>query len=268
MKILELLYLGKEVPKPLGLFHILSIVIVILVSLLLCIFLKNINDKKFRKVCLIFWIIFLFIETYKQIFMASSEVVDGQIVWGYKWYLFPFQFCSSPFFVLPIIIFAKEKSTLRKMAIPFMMTFSLFGGLMSYVFPSGVFASRVLINVQTMLHHGMQIILGVYFMVYFRKSLSWKSFFKGTILLCIFILIALVLDEIGYYTFVPENQVFNMFFISRHYECTMPILGEIYKKVPYLLFIAIYVIGFYLVGAIVYFIEKLINRIIFKIKMI
>ena len=42
-----------------------------------------------------------------------------------------------------------------------------------------------------------------------------------------------------------------MFFISPHFDCTLPVLSIIYPKVPYIGFLIIYILGFSIVAGIV-----------------
>jgi hypothetical protein len=57
-----------------------------------------------------------------------------------------------------------------------------------------------------------------------------------------------------------------MFFISRHYPCTLPVLADIYAKVPYPVFLCIYLVGFAVVSALIYGIEKGILALIYRRK--
>jgi hypothetical protein len=54
--------------------------------------------------------------------------------------------------------------------------------------------------------------------------------------------------NILYKQFGDPSQTFNMFFISPYYACTLPILSIINEKVPYLVFLACYVLGFTAAG--------------------
>ena len=52
----------------------------------------------------------------------------------------------------------------------------------------------------------------------------------------------------------PHHQ-FNMFYLSPYYGCSMPVLSLIRPAVPYPVFLAIYVLGFTLIGLLVFGIE-------------
>ena len=63
-----------------------------------------------------------------------------------------------------IFIFNKE-GCVKDSAMAFMMTFSLFGGLVVMAYPNDVFIETIGINLQTMIHHGLQVVLGIYLFV-------------------------------------------------------------------------------------------------------
>ena len=113
-----------ERPSGYGWFHLLFFFLVVAVTIILCVFFRKISEKKFKTIIFIFWIVMVLFEVYKQIVYSFS--VDGA-VWDYQWYSFPFQFCSTPLYVLPFLIFLKD-GKVKDGAILFICTFSLFAG--------------------------------------------------------------------------------------------------------------------------------------------
>ncbi len=252
-----MLFLQTEHEKPTNYsgFHIAFIIIAILATVLLCVFLKKASDKKARIVAGVSWgIIFLF-EIYKQIVFNYQ---DGTFI-SYRWEFFPFQLCSTPLYVLPIVAFIKD-CKFRDGAIMFISTFSFFAGLCVYVFPNDVFNTELLgVQIQTMVHHGVQIVLGIYLFVVYRKKFTIKNAYLPVIYFAVLCLVAIMLNLIIYK--VLPDQRFNMFYISPHFECTLPLLSGIYTKVPYIVFLLIYIFGFvlcaFLMFAIMFGVEKL-----------
>ena len=71
--------------------------------------------------------------------------------------------------------------------------------------------------------------------------------------------IALILNEVMYARFTAEgitHTSFNMFYISRHYDCSLPLLSAIYPKVPYPVFLLIYLLGFAVVAGLIFLAVK------------
>ena len=106
------------------------------------------------------------------------------------------------------------------------------------------------INIQTMVHHGMQVVLGIFLLVYNRHRLNWKYYLKGIVVFLIMLTIANVLNIILNPKVMSES--FNMFYVSPYRDCTLPILSMIYEKTPYIVFLLCYAIGMLLAGALVY----------------
>ena len=247
-KIYNVLDYQIKAPSAYGPFHLASILIVAFTTLFLLLAFKNCDEKTERKIAMIFWIIIVVLEIYKQLDYSIS-FDEGKLVWDYRWFIFPFQFCSTPLYALPFIIFSKSKKV-REAFISFIGTYSLFAGLAVFAYPNDVFTPTLGIDIQTMIHHGTQIILGIFFVVKRFKSenpptkKSW--ILSATLVFAAFASTAILLDVIGYHTLTAFNidETFNLFFISPYFDCTLPILSLIYKVVPYPIFLAIYLLGF------------------------
>ena len=251
-------------PGNYGWFHLMFVGIAIIATVLLCVFGKNAKDKTFRRIVFWCWIVMLVLEIYKQIFYAGLHVRDGHLVWDYQWGNFPFQLCSIPLYLLPFVAFMKE-GKVRDSILAFLSTFAFFGGLVVFVYPNDVFVRMIGINIQTMIHHGLQIVLGIYFMVYNRKKLNWIYFLRGAIVFAISMFTALMLNIIMYHAvMVHIGQSFNMFYIGPYVKCHLPILTDIWTKVPYVVFLLIYGFGFVIAGALMfaiqYYLIKLFTR--------
>ena len=135
--------------------------------------------------------------------------------------------------------------------VAFMATFSFFGGLVVFIYPNDVFVEYLLVDLQTMIHHGLQIVLGIFFMVYYRKRLNLKFFAKG-----ILVFLALATVAMGINLLAPTftAETVNMFYISPYFPCTLVILDGIYASVPYIVFLLIYLLGFILAGLVMFLI--------------
>jgi len=124
-----------ETPLAYGWFHILSLVIILGTAITISIVFRNCSDKVFRRISLVFWIIIVILEIGKQLLFAFNYNVDtGEVTFRYQWYAFPYQFCSSPLYILPLVIFLKD-GKVRDCAISFISLFSLFAGLSAMFYP-------------------------------------------------------------------------------------------------------------------------------------
>ena len=251
-----------DVPQIFGTWHIVSLSLALALTIFMVWKFKDCSDKTMRRILLVFWLVILVFEVYKQVsFSMESDGVTA--TWGYRWYAFPFQFCSTPLYLLPILIFAKE-GRFRNAVVAYMVTFSLFAGLVVMIYPGDVYTSIIGINIQTMVHHGLQFVMGVFIASHNRHHLNKRFFAWSMATFAVLCAVALGLNTLMHY--VKPGVEFNMFFISPFQACTLPILSDVYAKVPYPVFLIVYVLGFTLVAAIVYTIEKVAAKICTKIK--
>ena len=260
-KIISALQGEMETPTNYSWFHLMFMAIIIASTVLLCKFFKDADDKTFRRIVLIGWIITVALEIYKQL-VFSMDVDGTTTVWDFQWYAFPFQLCSTPLYVLPFVAFLKD-GKVRDAMIAYIATFSFFGGLAVFFYPNDVFVRTIGINIQTMVHHGLQVVFGIYFAVRDLKKLGYKYCLKAIPVFGALVSTALVLNLIMYRAI---DETFNMFYISPYYECTLPILSEVYKVVPYIVFALIYILGFCLIAFIICYAEKGIAILVSKIK--
>lgn len=255
-------FLGAQfnsIPPNYGVLHLSMAGLVIIVTVLLSIKFKNCKESTFRRIFLITWIIILVLEMYKQFIFTFSY--DGEkITANYPLHIFPFQFCSMPLYVFPIIAFVKNEKVF-KASIYFTMTYVLLAGLAVYVYPGNTLVYTIGVNFQTTIHHGSQIVLGVFSAVWLRKELKFKRFLTGIPIFLTTVLIAQILN----FTIIDPAGIFNMFFISPYGKCPLPILESLYPPaLPFYVFTAMYVCGFTLVSLIVFSLFKLIFKLFDK----
>ncbi len=249
-------------PTNYSLFHLVAIALVIVSTIAVCLLLKNAKQKTFRIFVFVCWLVILILEVYKQVVFSFGY--DGSIaVWDYEWYAFPFQLCSVQLYLLPFVVFLKD-GKVRDAIIAFLSIFSFFGGFVVYLCPNDVFISMIGINIQTMVHHGLQILLGIFFIVYNRKKLSFKYFLSSIAVFVVCIGVAMALNFI-----VPNftDETFNMFYISPKFECTLPVLSIIYPKVPYIVFLLLYIVGFSIVELIIFLIFYAIAKLLSPVRL-
>ncbi|MBQ1821468.1 MAG: YwaF family protein [Clostridia bacterium] len=256
-------FLEGEMQRPgnYGWFHLTALALVILTTVLLCLFAKKVKDKTFRLIVFLFWIVLILFETYKQV-IFSFNYNDANPTWDYQWYAFPFQMCSSPIYVLPFIFLTKEGSVLRRATVAYSATYVLFAGAAVMFYPNDVFVRTIGINIQTMVWHGSQVILGVYFLSRYAEKLNFRFFLGGVIVFVCMSATAIALDLI-----VPRfigDETFNMFYISPLFPSTLPVLSIIYPLVPWALFFVLYLIGFTLAAYLMYLIPIGIRKLTVK----
>ena len=259
-KFIDLLNYQVPTPSLYGWFHISFIILIIAVTVLLCVKFKNASCKTYKNIVFIAWIIIFVLELLKQ-FNYSFTNQNGKVVFDYQWYVFPFQFCSSPLYVFPIIAFCKNKK-LYEALISFTMTFMLFAGIAVTVYPGDVYTPILIINIQTSIHHGAQVVIGFLTICVYREKLKNYAFYlKGVLVFLALVLIAVILNLLAP-TFTTET--FNMFFISPYFDCIFPVLVTIQKTCHYIVFLLAYTLSFSVAALIIFEVSKLIVKTIKK----
>ena len=250
----DFLWADMDIPLMYGWFHILCLCIVSALCVFIIVKRKSISQKTVQISLLAFWIIVALFEVVKQINFSYSPTSGD---WTYQWYAFPFQFCSSILYVLPLAVFVKNEK-FKKFMYAFLATYNLFAGIAVMLYPSTVFIDDVCINIQTMVHHGLMVVVGV--LLYATKTVdfNFKTLGKAATVFSVLVCVAFILNN----TF-DEKSGFNMFFIDVE-GCDLPILNIISQNAPYPVFIMCYILGFTACAGIILILAKLVSTLILK----
>jgi hypothetical protein len=219
-------------------FHYVALAIAIGASIVAAIRLRHASNKTVRKVLLLFAGLLLSFEVYKQL------IFGYQAGWEYQWYIFPFQFCSTPMYVALLAGLTKNEK-LQQALINFLGTYGLFGGMAVMLYPNDVFVSTIGINVQTMVHHGSMMVLGIALLAN-RVKLVSNSIFGAAGVFSVLVTMAIGMNYI-HNTYIAVGT-FNMFFINPQFNNHLPVLSLIEPLVPHVVFVFIYIIGFALIA--------------------
>jgi len=240
-------------------YHILWLVLMLAGCIILCLTLAKKHDKKINDQVVFYFGLFLFaIELYKQIF---NTLLAGH----YQWYIFPFQFCSTPMYVALIAPFVKNEK-IKNALLMFLSFYGLAAGLAVMAYPDSCFHTHYLtILLHTMLWHSSMVIIGVYLIVAMDLCTKVKNIFKeavpGGIVFDSIVTFAVIANLLGYkfYFGNPELNVhddtFFLMYLSPYYSCPFPILSTIKENQPYLVFLFCYLLAFFLGICIIWFLS-------------
>jgi len=254
----DLIYRGlnfrMEEPALYGAWHIVSILLTVALTVCMVKFFRNAKDSTMRTFVFVGWLIMVLFELGKQV-VGAMEYDGTTLTWSYYWHWFPFQFCSTPMYTFPFVFLMKD-CKFRKAIMAYIATFSLFAGIIVMILPTTVFGTRAYTNVQTMVHHGLQVVFGVYMAAYNRHHLNKRFFAWCMMVFAGFASVGMILNLTLYPIASKTSPSFNMFYISPYVNNDLPVLSSIYPMVPYPVYLIIYIFGFTLVAALVYAIEK------------
>lgn len=237
-------------------FHYLSLLLLIIGMFFAIKLMKRMSNKQLKKSLVIFSLILISFEIYKQL------IFSYQSNWSYQWYAFPFQFCSTPMYVALFAGLTKNKK-IEEALFAFLATFGFFAGAAVMFYPATVFISTIGINIQTMVHHGLIAVVGIGLLAS-RIKLKSKTIIKAFIVFVSLVTIAFTLNTL-FNKFIVDGT-FNMFFINPRFENALPVLSLFQPLVPSSVFILIYLFGFTFVAYIVLFTAIIVKKIILAVK--
>lgn len=235
-------FFGKtaEMPSAYGVFHTLSLCIILTFSLVAVCFRKRFTEKFIAYTTLTAGIIMLIFEIYKQIVMSYSPSADA---WSYPWYIFPFQFCSTPIYLtfITFALYRLNKKTAFKAFAAFLGTYSLIGAVVVlFIGTETVFNPIIGVNVQTVLHHGIMFILAVMILASGVVSYDLKTAFNSYKIFCVLVVMALILNRI-----YGDGTKFDMFYLAPESPFVYPMFNRLFGgKLPHFVYVIGYIVLF------------------------
>lgn len=237
--LIQLFNLNMVKPELYGWFHITSLLLTILLIVILLQF--QTTEKNIRWIVGITSIIVMILEIYKQLYYSINT--SPTITFDYPWNIFPWQFCSTPMYIGLLAAIIKNKNIHYRLCC-YLCTYALMAGICVMLYPSSVFTENVIMNIQTMVNHGTMISIGIYLLVSDYVKCEKHTLLEACKVFIVCFLIAMVLNEIAYYSGIVNKNPFNMFYISPYVKGNLPVFGAIQAIVPYPISLIIYVLGF------------------------
>ena len=142
------------------------------------------------------------------------------------------------------------------------MLWSLFGGLAVTIYPGTAFSRYVGINLQSMIHHGIQVVIGILLASRSADRMNLGFFLSGFLLFNIYSSVALSYNVIAHniLKLTREPDGINMFFLSPYHETSIPALQTIRDHTSYAFMLFVYMASFTVIVLLMYHIEMMIFK--------
>ena len=255
-------FLQGEMPKPgvISWFHLIAIIPIIALAVFVPYKFKDCSEKTYKKILLFTWIGLLVLEAFKQLIKPFHY--GNPSYWEYDYRDFPFALCSMILYFVPIIVFVNKEKHPKVVdtAIGYMCLVSFMAGLIVIFYSEMATTTLIYINIQTFIHHGAQVVLGVFIYVWNRKSVTIKTYYRSMIAFLITVTIAISLNLIFY-----PNPC-DMFFINPRRITRLPVGNIVQEKAGYPVFLICYLHAVALLSFIAYIVETSIYKLVLKKK--
>jgi hypothetical protein len=258
-----ILALQFEIPRPAsyGPFHLICLAISAVVLVLLVTRKHSDREKTLKTVLLVYGIGALVLEAIKQIIWSYSFDPAAQTgTWDYQWYAFPFQLCTTPIFASLICAFLKE-SPLRRSLLSYMAFFTILGSLATAVYPESCFVRTALVDVHTMYLHLGSLVVSLWLLLTGQVKTTFRNLQRGFGVFLVFVLLAEALNLGLYHAGILGDETFNMFYISPYFISSLPVFDVIQQKVPFAVFLLLYLIAIFLGASLVWLIARGVGRL-------
>ena len=260
-RFIESIRFSMDTPKPYEAFHLISLLITAVLIVIISLNRKNKSELKLRLVLGIYGFSCLILEILKQLLFSSTYDPNSNILtWDFKWYSFPFQFCTTPMYAACIACFLKE-CKLRRALISYISFFTILGGIMVMLLPSDVYTRIVISNIHTTVLHAGGIVVSLFLIITGYVRLEKKSLLRGLFVYLTCVAVAQTLNVTLYKSGVLNGQTLDLFFISPYFKTSMPVFNLIDQVVDSVLYVILYVLAFLLGSSIVYGISRIVKSI-------
>lgn len=241
-------------PPLYGWFHLLFLALSVAAGVLLCVTHKKGDDARVRRAVFVTGLLVLLLEIYKM-FCFQFQVVGDRLVFDFQWYVFPWQFCSTPMYI-SILAGVFKKGKIHQSLMAFLATYAIFAGVCILVYPGIVFTSTMGLNIQTMICHGAMLSIGIYLYASGYVKAETKTLVRAIPVFASCAALAVLLNELVYYTVELGDDSFNMFYFSRHFPGVLPLYSDFQKMVPYPVAFVVYLAVFTLAAYLMMLIAK------------
>lgn len=229
-------------------FHFLFVLLTIIGIVLVSKYAHPEISKKTRLTFLITVLVIMFIgEVYKEYDYYRHGLRGTEVINEFPWITFPWQFCDTPVYILFLVLVIPSEK-FKKVGFTYLQIFGFIAGLAVMISPSEAYTNRLVVSIQTMIHHGLMIVLSA-FICKVKLAGKFKEFIGASIILLSFIVVAFFTNLIFH---DMSDGVINNFYINPKLPTVYPLLDKI-QEISYIFFLISYVLLFLGLGVAFYY---------------
>ena len=253
-------WLQGEMERP-GLFswfHLLFLALILVATVLVSVLGRNAKYSTYRRILFFGWLLLIVMEVVKQ--LVRTFHYGSPSYWEYDFYHLPFHMCSMPLYLLPIVFLTPEKkrSSFTEAIEGFLSLYVLFAGLLVVLYNDVVMSTLTYTNIQSMIHHGTQVVLGVYILVYRRACFSLKTWAKS-IPVFLFLCLAAILVNCSVHVLTDG---IDMFYLNPFSVTSVPGASYLQGTYGFWVYLLLYLLALTGVALLTYGIYSLIRLIV------
>ena len=236
----------QQTPRAFGVFHLLCLAACVILTIALGAWAWRIPEGRVERVTdlTVFaaGMLFLIMELYKQLF--ATFVIRNGI---YDYSIFPFQFCSLPLYVCPIVPFIRNREVKRAFYC-FLALFATVGGYIVVGYPR--FSPHFTLCIHTMLWHTVMVILGGFLLILQRVGKDFhRDFLPAAAVFGWSMMIATALNLLLQERAAATGSVLNLFYLSPYGETAFLVIRRIRAAFGWFPAVLSYAILFCVAGA-------------------
>ena len=242
----------EQTPEMFGALHIGILVLIIIVSVVFYMLMRNRKENTLIRVIGIMGIIMVIGEIWKQWFVPRYVYTDGPSTW-----FFPWQLCSMAMYCSVLIPFLKGKR--QNTFLTFMATYSLLAAVIALRIPADMMRPQIWLFCHGFTYHAIMILecLAAFLILKQREK---APFFPAVILFSVMAFIAEIINVISHHIINNTHVEANMFYITPYYPTTQPVFHQIAVALGILPGILIYLgaitIGSYIIYRLEYYLIR------------
>lgn len=242
-KLIEWLSVPMERPQSYSPFHLIFTFVGLTVAIVLAFLLRKLNNKQNKIFLGVIGALLLISEVIKIIF--TSEVLNGG---NFAYWVFPFQLCSIPMYLLLIIPFVKNEK-FNAYLYEFLFSITLATAFITFAEPSGLHKDYVFLTLHSYLWHLILVFIGFYVFFSKRACKNKYGFLKGMATFGVVTVIAFILN------LCIRQPRMNAFYISPYVPHEIVVFDTIWETAGWLVADIVYLVAILLMCSAVYYIS-------------